>query len=137
MTLDATLTSEFVLEIPNKPGTLGDLSQLLGKEDVNILGFAAVARPGRLGQMHLVTDDADAAAVVLEEDGYAPDRREAVVVRVPNRPGQLGRLASKLGASGINIDASFIAASGRDDAELRCVFSVDRPVKAQEILEQL
>lgn len=137
MPLDVTLSSEFVLEIPNEPGTLGDLAELLGKDHVNILGFAAVARPGEPGLLHLVTDDAKAAAVTLEEAGYSPERREAVVVRAPNRPGKLGRLATRLGQAGVNIDASFIAASGEDDAELRCVFSVDQPTKAREILEAI
>lgn len=129
------MTTEFVVEVPNQPGTLGELAQLLGKEDINILGFAAVARGGGPGTMHLVTDDAADAAVVLEEDGYAPREKEAVVATVPNVPGQLGRLATKLGQAGINIDASFVAADG-DDATLRCVFAVESPRKAVEVLEE-
>lgn len=136
MTDEVGLTTEFVVEVPNRPGTLGNLAQLLGKEDINILGFAAIARGDGPGTMHLITDDPDDAAVVLEEDGYAPQKNDAVVATVPNVPGQLGRLASKLGQNGINIEASFVAADG-DDATLRCVFAVDNPSKAVEVLEHI
>lgn len=135
MTRKVGLTKEFVVEIPNQPGTLGDLAQLLGKEDIDILGFAAVAHADEPGTVHLVTDDADEAALVLEENGLAPQRREAIVVTVPNAPGQLGLLASKLGDAGINIDASFVAMDG-EESSLRCVFAVESPRKAQEILER-
>lgn len=135
MTRHVGLTKEFVVEIPDRPGTLGDLAQLLGKEDIDILGFAAVARGDDPGTVHLVTDDAEEAAVVLEENGMAPLRKDAVVVTVPNLPGQLGRLASQLGKAGINIDASFVAMNGQDD-ELRCVFAVENASKAREVLEQ-
>lgn len=133
MTRKVGLTKEFVVEIPNQPGTLGDLAQLLGKEDIDILGFAAVARGTNPGTVHLVTDDAEAAAVVLEENGLSPEHKEAIVVTVPNVPGQLGLLASKLGQAGINIEASFVAMNGEQDS-LRCVFAVESPRKAQEIL---
>lgn len=129
------LTKEFIVKVPNKPGTLGELAQLLGKEDIDILGFAAIAHADEPGTVHLVTDDAEQAAVVLEEDGYAPDHKEAVVVTVPNAPGQLGHLASQLGQAGINIEASFVAMNGEQD-QLRCVFAVDAPQKAKEVLEQ-
>jgi hypothetical protein len=129
------LTEAFIVEIPNQPGTLGDLAQLLGKEAINILGFAAIAKGTDPGTVHLVTDDADQAAVVLEENGMAPDRREAIVVTVPNAPGQLGGLASELGQAGINIEASFVTMDG-DAANLRCVFAVENPRKAQQVLER-
>lgn len=135
MTRKVGLTKEFVVQIPNEPGTLGDLAQLLGKEDIDILGFAAVANGGNPGTVHLVTDDADAAAVVLEENGMSPERREAIVVTVPNAPGQLGMLASELGQAGINIEASFVALDG-EETSLRCVFAVETPRKAKEILER-
>ncbi|PSG96811.1 hypothetical protein BRD56_08490 [Thermoplasmatales archaeon SW_10_69_26] len=135
MTRKVGLTKEFVVEIPNRPGTLGNLAQLLGKEDIDILGFAAVARGTEPGTVHLVTDDADEAAVVLEEDGFAPETREAIVVTVPNLPGQLGRLSSELGQAGINIEASFVAMDGEEES-LRCVFAVENPNKAAEALER-
>ncbi len=133
MTRKVGLTKEFIVEIPNEPGTLGNLAQILGKEDINILGFAAVARPDGPGTVHLVTNDASDAAVVLEEDGFSPERKKAVLVTVPNVPGQLGRLASELGTAGLNIEASFVAMNGEEDT-LRCVFAVENPEKAKEVL---
>lgn len=124
-----------MLEIGNEPGTLGRLAQMLGKEEINIVGFAAVATDST-GQLHLVTDDPKQALETLEESGYVPRTREAIVVTLPNRPGQLGRVANRLGTEGINIDASFVTGS-IDGEQLRCAFSVDDVEGAVDVLEAL
>lgn len=128
-----TRTQELMLEIPNEPGTLGEMAQLLGKEDINIVGFTAVATDS-VGQLHLVTDDPKQAEEALEESGYVPRTREALVVTLPNEPGQLGRVANRLGTEGINIDASFITGS-IDGSKLRCAFCVDDIEGAVDVLE--
>lgn len=135
MPLPATRTHEIVLEIANKPGTLGRLTQLLGKEQIDVLGFAAVAS-GETGTLHMITDDAKRAEETLEESGYVPETREALLITLPGAPGMLGRFANKLGNKGINIEASFIighVASGR----VRCAFSVDDVDEALRIAENL
>lgn len=135
MTPSATRTKEIVLELENHPGTLGQLTQLLGKEHINILGFAAVAQ-GDKGTLHLVTDDPASAEEVLEETGYVPRTRPAILASLPNEPGEFGRASNKLGQNGINIEASFIS-SDPAGTELRCTFSVDDPEAALEVLNGL
>lgn len=135
MPLPATRTHELVLDIANKPGTLGELTQLLGKEQIDVLGFAAVAR-GDTGTLHMITDDAKRAEEVLQESGYVPQTRQALLITLPGHPGMLGRYANKLGTQGVNIEASFIighVASGR----VRCAFSVDNVDEALRVAEQL
>lgn len=128
-------THEVILEIANEPGTLGRLSQLLGKEQIDLLGFAAVAS-GDTGTLHLITDDPGRAEEVLQESGYVPQTRQALLVTLPDQPGALGQFANKLGTSGVNIDACFVvghAASGR----MRCAFSVDDLDTAVSVAEGL
>lgn len=129
-----TRTQELVLEIENRPGTLGQLAQLLGKEQINIVGFAAVATDST-GQLHLITDDPRQAVETLEEAGYVPRSREAITVTLPNQPGALGRVANRLGTHGINIDAGFVTGT-IDDTQIRCAFSVDDIEAAVELLEE-
>lgn len=135
MPLPTSRTKELVLELDNRPGTLGELAQMLGKEEINILGFAAVAMDSK-GTLHLITDDPGRAEEVLQESGYVPRTREAIVVTLPNQPGQLGRLANRLGTRGVNIDASFITAQP-DGETVRCAFSVDDVDTALEVAEEL
>ncbi len=135
MPLPATTTHELVLEIANQPGTLGRLTQLLGKEEIDVLGFAAVAS-GDTGTLHMITDDAKRAEEVLEESGYVPRTREALLITLPGNPGMLGRYANRLGTHDVNIEASFIighVASGR----VRCAFSVDNVDEALRVAEEL
>lgn len=126
-------SKELVLELANEPGTLGRLAQILGKEEINILGFAAVAENDS-GKVHLITDHPGRAEEVLQESGHVPRAREAVVVTIPNEPGALGRLANKLGTAGVNIDASFITAHA-DGNSVRCAFSVDDVDTAIEVVD--
>lgn len=135
MSSDATRSKELVLELANEPGTLGRLAQILGKEQINILGFAAVAA-NDAGKVHLITDDPKRAEEVLQESGHVPQSREAIVVTIPDQPGALGRLANKLGTAGVNIEASFITASV-DGHSVRCAFSVDDVDTAVEVVDGL
>lgn len=134
MSSRVTRSRELVLELANQPGTLGQLAQMLGKEDINIVGFAAVA-DGDVGTVHLITDDPQRAEEVLQESGHVPRAREAIVVTLPNSPGALGRLANRMGTRGVNIEASFIT-THEDGENVRCAFSVDDIEGALEVARE-
>ena len=53
--------------------------------------------------MILCVDRYDDALAVLEEAGYQAVTEEVVLVRVPDRPGELARLAVRLGEEGVNL----------------------------------
>lgn len=114
MALATSRATEFVVELINRPGELGKLAQVLGKEDVNILGIGAVGHDG-VGIAHIVTDDPEATETTLQASGYTMDIRKALLVDVPNQPGALGRVANSLGAAGVNIEASYVLAGGNAD----------------------
>lgn len=114
MALETRRVTEFVVELINRPGELGKLAQVLGKEDVNILGIGAVGHDG-VGIAHIITDDPEATETTLQASGYTMDIREALLVDVPNQPGELGRVANKLGAAGVNIEASYVTVGGVGD----------------------
>lgn len=114
MALATSRATEFVVELINRPGELGKLAQVLGKEEVNILGIGAVGHDG-VGIAHIVTDDPEATETTLQASGYTMDIRQALLVDVPNQPGALGQVANTLGAAGVNIEASYVIAGGTDD----------------------
>jgi hypothetical protein len=133
--MHVTTTKEFVIELENRPGTLGEVAQRLGKESINILGFAAISQ-GTKSYAHLVTEDPSTAQGVLKQGGYRVTQRDAIIVSVPNEAGQLGSIASTLGDKGINIEACFVT-TGPDSDEVQCAFCVPDVVKAQQALASL
>lgn len=100
------MSTFFSVVLEDKPGELGRLAALLSEADVNIDAFAA----DRHG-VHILTDNPDKATVVLKGGGIAFQAEEVIEIELPNRPGELARLASALGDKGVNIAHTFASAS--------------------------
>ncbi len=79
---------------------------------MNIIGFMAPAAEGR-GAIRLVVDKPAAAKEALAEGGWETTEEDIVQVTLANKPGALGRTASKLGAIGINIQYAYTGSSKR------------------------
>lgn len=135
MPLGTRRAKEFVVELINRPGELGKLAQVLGKEDVNILGIGAVGHDG-VGIAHIVTDDPAATETTLQASGYTMDVREALLVDLANEPGELGRVANTLGEAGVNIEATYVTTGGPGD-KVRLALSCEDAQAGQAALEDL
>jgi len=121
----------FALDVPDRPGTLGDVASKLHASKVNIEAFA-VDRTG----IRILTNDPDAARGCLEDNdiGYAAE--DVIEIELPNKPGELARIAVALGKHGVNIVSSFGSAS--TGAETGKIFiGVDQVDAAWDALEEL
>lgn len=125
-------TTEIEVSLENTPGTLGEVSDKLAREGINILGFTCVAQ-GSEGTACFVTSDPDEATRTLDRAGFDPKTQESVFVPTPNKPGQLAKLSKKLGTSGVNIERSFVAADPDTD-EIGIGFTVDDIDQATKVL---
>lgn len=68
--------------------------------------------------------DKHAAAIQgLQEIGYAYTEEEVLATKLPNRPGELAKLAQTLGDAGINIDYAYYGAEPRS-ARVLVILSV-------------
>ncbi|HXH06989.1 MAG TPA: ACT domain-containing protein [Vicinamibacterales bacterium] len=101
--------SELTLRLPNSPGALARVCDVLAAERVNIL--ALMLEPA--GVLRLVVDNPVHAAGVLRERHYEVSEREALVVEVPNEPGSFAAVGRLLAGAGINLDYAY--ATARDD----------------------
>lgn len=126
-------TTEIEVSLENQPGTLGDVTQQLADDGINILGFACLAQ-GSEGTACFVTDDPSTTIETLEQAGLDPVQRPSVFVPTPNEPGQLASLSNKLGDSGVNIERSFVAADPNAD-EIGIGFTVDDVDQAAKVLQ--
>src|SRR5579863_2993332 len=126
---------EFTVTIEDKPGALGKCFLALAKRGVNILAFQSYVEEGE-SLARLVVDDPAGAKAVLGDLRMIFEETEAAVVRLPHRPGELGRAAARLGEKQINIDYSYC---GLEPGSTRAlvVFGVDNLTLAADLLDEL
>lgn len=105
------MPTEFVFSLFNTPGVLAELGGALGRRGINIKALVSLSL-GDKADLHLVVDDADAAARELQEYGVHYRRREVLEFPVRDEPGALGTLADAVTEAGGNIEAAYLTTSG-------------------------
>jgi hypothetical protein len=126
---------EFTITIVDKPGALGKCFEAMAEKGINILAFQSYVEEGESFARVLV-DKSPAAKSVLGSLGMNFEETEVAVVKLPHRPGELGRAAAALGEKKINIDYSYCGLEpGSTDALL--VFGVDHISTATKLLDEL
>jgi hypothetical protein len=127
--------SEFTVTIEDKPGALGKCFLALAHRGVNILAFQSYVEE-RESLVRFLADDPATAKAVLGGMRMIFEETEVAVVRLPHRPGELGRAAAKLGEGQVNIDYSYCGMDPGSALGL-LVFGVDNVTKASNLLDQL
>jgi len=116
------MVKDLTVVLPDRPGTLAEMGEVLGEAGINIDGVCAVTSQGE-GLIHILVADAAAARQALEAKGIqVTAEREVLVREVEDRPGTLGQMARKLADAGVNIELAYLAAGtklviGVDDLE--------------------
>jgi hypothetical protein len=98
--------TQLTVSCQNHPGTLAEIAGILCKANVNILAFNA-GSAGSMGYVQFIVDHPSRAKRKLEEKGFSCYEERVVYLTVPNVPGALFRLASKLAARDINVGAGY------------------------------
>src|SRR5579862_9742744 len=114
---------EFTVTIEDKPGALGRCFSALAEHGVNILAFQSFVEECE-SLARLIVDDPSKAKATLGKLRMIFEETEAAVVRLPHKPGELGRAAAKLGAKQINIDYSYCGFEP-GSPQVMIVFGVD------------
>ena len=129
------IIKEFTIRLEDRPGTLGKLCQNLAEENVNILAYQQFAHEKGKGSVRLVVDNPDKTRATL--DRQRADYRETEVAKVmlANRPGELARVASRLGEQEINIDYGYSGAEPGANASF-LILGVADAGKALKLIEQ-
>ena len=98
----------------NKKGTLQKITDILQREDINILG-SVTNDSAEYGIIRMVVSDTDKAKKALEADGYLCRTTDVLGVLTDDRPGALNRLLLALYNSNISVNylyLSFVRESG-------------------------
>ena len=92
--------------VDNTPGRIKSVTEILADEKINILAFAVHDR-GEFGLMKLISPEPERAKLVLAEQGFACALRDAMLITIHDKPGNLNELAGILLQHDINIAGIF------------------------------
>jgi hypothetical protein len=143
------IRQEISLFLKNAPGELGKLAELLGDAGINIdaitiqdasayvqnlfeargkslkrlassASYSSMRRDSaEFALIRLLPDDAEKAVDLLRGKDYLFDAKEVVAIDITNKPGELARMAKKLGEEQININYVYGSVSTADG---KCLF---------------
>ena len=126
---------EYTVTIKDEPGALGKCFLALAERGVNILAFQSFVEEGE-SLLRLLADEPARAKKALGELRTIFEETEVAVIRLPHRPGELGRAAAALGENQINIDYSYCGLEPGSSRVL-VVFGVDNVTRAASLLDEL
>lgn len=103
MIKNAEMGKELVLSVPNKMGTMANVSKILADHGINVEGIAGYGM-GAEAKIMIVADDVLRAADALKKAGFqAIETKEVVVAELENKVGALKSLSAKLMDAKIDI----------------------------------
>ena len=115
MVLDLKIT------LDNRPGTLAEICETLGKANINIDGICGFAREVKAGEdkelithtAHILVENFSASKILKEAGINVVKETDALVLEVENKPGELGKICRRLANAGINIEFFYAATNNR------------------------
>ena len=122
------------VSLANVPGSFSTVSELLGREGVNIRAIS-VADTSDISTVRFVVDDPEKAKNILTGSGYAPRETAVLAVETPDHPGGMNAVLKPLKAAGINVHYLY-PHLGRMDNNAIVILGVDKTEEAQKVLTQ-
>ena len=121
------MTKDLTVVLEDRPGTIADLGEALGKAGINIDGMCGFPCEGK-GILHILVDDASGARRALEAIGFnVISERDVFLHDTEDRSGVLGEVARKIANAGVNVDLLYKA------TKTKLVLGVDNLEKAKAV----
>ncbi len=127
-------TRELAIHMEDQPGTLAKVCRALADRGVNILAFQSFPSEGK-ALVRIVVDNPTTAKTVLDGQRLTYTETEVAQVKLPHRPGELARAASRLGEANININYAYCGVDPTTNTPL-LIFGVTEVGRAVTILDQ-
>ncbi len=126
--------TQLSISLENVPGALSNVSELLGREGVNIRAIS-VADTSDISTVRFVVDDPEKAKNILKGNGFNPRETGVLAVETPDHPGGLLAVLKPLRAACINVHYLY-PHLGRVSGNAIVILGVDRTEEAQNVLAQ-
>lgn len=118
--------------LQNHPGSLAEVLEIMARAEINVDAIEAEAQ-GDFGTVRLLTSKPRLATDLLKQDGYDVVEAEGVQLMLPNKYGELARLAKKLADANINV-VSLFGTSPEGPANGRLLLRVNDTKAARKVL---
>lgn len=116
----------------DKVGLLADISYILGKAKINIDSLSVDVVGGK-AIISLLLSEPERGKSVLEAAGYNVTELSSLVLKLPDKPGELSKVTSILAKEGINIQNVHMLT--RDGKTTVISMIVDKPKRAITLLK--
>ena len=118
--------------LENHPGSLAEILDILARAEINVDALEAEAQ-GDFGTVRLFTAKPDLAAQLLRQDGYDVVESDVLEIILPNRYGELVRLARRLAEGHVNV-VSLFGTSPPGGGDGRFLLRVNNADAARKVL---
>jgi len=120
--------------LDNVPGAMSHVSEIMGREGVNIRAIS-VADSSDISTVRFVVDDPVKAVNILKANGFSTKETDVLAVETPDHPGGLNAVLKPLKAAGINVHYLY-PHLGRAGGQAVVILGVDKLEEAQKVLQQ-
>ncbi len=118
----------------NEPGVLSKILGTISNGGINILGLT-INETAAFGELRLIVDNTQKARELLEKIDVSHNIVKVIVVKLPDKPGELLKIARLLSDYDINIDYIYTLSSGKDFAFV-VIKSWDMPATHEILVEK-
>lgn len=125
---------ELTVIADNKVGALATVAEALGNVGVNIEAISCYGQEGKAIFRIITADISTATKALGRVTGIEVHEADIILVRMINRPGELGKITTKLAHNDINLESLYIVGKKEDYTEVAIKPSKDHVPKAKELL---
>jgi hypothetical protein len=107
------MATDLTVGLINRPGTLAQASDALGRAGVNIEGACGFVS-GEQAVYHVLVEDLERARRSLIDAGFEiQEERQVALAPIENRPGAAAALLRRIADAGLNVDLLYMTGDGR------------------------
>jgi hypothetical protein len=123
---------EISLTLPNRPGALAGVARLLAGARINLAAVSVDSTPSR-GRVRLIVNAPERAVTLLSEEGYRPEVRELLAVRLEDRAGSFLRILEVLARGKVNVTSAAVLVAREGNLPL-VALATSSPGRAHKLL---
>lgn len=127
------MNKQVKIELDGDTGEIAEVFTELGKTGVNIESLFS-KRTGSKQIIHFITNDPKTAREVLEKKGIEPEVTDILILKLQDRPGELGKVTRKLAHEEIEMNSLYIL--GREEERTRIAVEASEKEKAKQVLSK-
>ncbi len=125
---------EITVIAKNEVGSLAAIAEALGNTGVNIEAISAYEKNDHAIFRVVTTDSVTATKALSKIPGATIRDAEIIIVKMSNRPGELGKLTRKLANKAINLESAYIVSRHSDFTEVAIKPADSDFQRAKEVL---